>query len=138
MNNEEIFLSATLIFTLMGSSTVFAAGSEPNDSFATADPLIYYKLGKISSATDVDYYKLSGAFMSGSYTFKLSVPTLADFDLYLYEKVGSSYLLRKSSTYASSTHESITYNFDSSKEYYFLVKGYNGSTSEYYYILERQ
>jgi subtilisin family serine protease len=65
-------------------------------------------------------------FSGVSYSFSLSVPSGADYDLYLYNTTGTNFgepvILTKSTTPAAGANESITYTPSLSGEYYVVVK----------------
>ena len=99
---------------------------EPNNSLSQA-----YSISSgttyssyISSATDVDWYKISTT--SGN-KISVSLTNLPkDYDLYLYNSSGT---LVASSENGSTSSESISYTAKYTGAYYIVVKGYNGNYS---------
>lgn len=103
---------------------------ESNNTMSTANSLSAPPIavtGKISSSTDVDYFKIyvpAGKKMS----FVLKVPSTKDYDLYVYNSSGS--LVAKSELGTGQT-ETITVSNSGTTQalVYVLVKGYNGAYS---------
>ena len=78
--------SAICVPSSFASSTGTYAESESNNTFATADIVSRDNVvisGKISSSTDVDYYRISPS-TSGYCDITLSVPSGCNYNFYVY------------------------------------------------------
>lgn len=86
--------------------------------------------GRISSKSDVDYYKIKFK-KSGKANFYLGkIPSGCDYDLYLYNSSGSKL---KRSTRSGNKDELISkYSVKANRYYYLKVKSYKGSSSSRY------
>jgi hypothetical protein len=131
-----IFLCINLLMGILYNSFSYALDIEPkavaknetesNDTMSTAnsvnqDDTIY---GKISSSSDIDYFKVV-AGLSGYMNFWLGdIPSGKDYDLYVYNSSGT--LLGKS---IGTTSQELVSNISVTKNstYYFQVVGFNGS-----------
>lgn len=127
----SFFMALTLVMlsvmTASAASTYTSSESEPNNTIATAT-IIYDNdtvTGKISSTSDVDYYKIKFS-NNGTANFWLgNIPSGKDFDLYLCNSAGTTLA---SSTTATGNQEIITqYSVTAGVWYYIKVVGYNGS-----------
>ena len=111
------------------TTTVCTDSYESNDSFGAAyGPITSGSSynGKICSASDVDYFKITVA-RAGLISFTLSVPSDKDYDLYLYNSSQSE--LAYSSQGAGAT-DSIIYFASTTGTYYIKVFGYGGDYDE--------
>jgi Zn-dependent metalloprotease len=106
---------------------------EPNDTQATAyGPITSGTAyaGKISTSTDVDWFKFTSADAG---VISLSLSNLpGDYDLFLYNSAGTQ--LAKSEN-GSTTAESISYTATAAGTYYAKVIGYSGANSNTAYSL---
>jgi hypothetical protein len=121
-------------WTSAGSSS-----SCPTDSYEANETLAAGKAvgvnvnnaAYICPAGDVDWYKFTSS--STNNNLKITLTTLpADYDLELYDASGT---LLYSSTLASTSSETITYNGAPAATYYVKVYGYGGATSTSAYTL---
>lgn len=128
---------ATAVANAWTSVGVLAASTsdpyEPNDSrtaaYAISSGVTYN--GKITSTTDVDWFKFT---KSTSGTISISLTNLPkDYDLYLYNSAGT---LLASSEKGSTYSESISYSGSAGATYYVKVVGYNGANSTTAYSLK--
>ncbi|MEK7786924.1 MAG: Ig-like domain-containing protein, partial [Chloroflexota bacterium] len=97
---------------------------EPNDSFNTAyGPLTSGNsyAGKICSSSDVDYFKIT-AGNTGTISVTLSVPSVRDYDLHMYN---SSQLDIGGSENGAGVTETITFNASAAGSYYIHVYGFS-------------
>ena len=121
-----------LLLSISFSSTVFAATNEtePNDTMANANAISSGSTisGKISTYSDVDFYKLSIMY-SGTRIITLSnIPSGCNYDLYLYDTKGN---LISYSGASDNKDGSITKSMQVQEQYYICVKsssGYSGSS----------
>ncbi len=127
-------LSPTRTETVTPTPTATIADpDEPNDTRATAGTLTTGVLvnSRISSPTDIDYYKFTvgqvGNFIKADLT-----NLLADFDLYLEDPGGFSL---RPSTNTGTTSESVSWTAAAVGTYYLRVEGKNGAVSAYPYQL---
>jgi hypothetical protein len=81
----------------------------------------------------LDWARNVQLFSGVKYNFTLSVPSGADFDLFLYNTIGDAYgqpmILAKSTTAATGGFQSITYTPQTTGEYYIVVKRATESTA---------
>lgn len=109
---------------------VLGSSSQPtpnNDTPEGATELSLNKVmnGSISSATDVDYFKVT-LDKAQNIEIKLEISGSADLDLYVYSS--SQKLLAKSE---STRNQEVIAGKASAATYYILVKGYRGAKSSY-------
>lgn len=106
---------------------------ESNNTFATADTIGDYPMfGHINPQSDIDYYKKTFA-TSGKATILLtSVPSNADYDLYVYD---SNYNQIGSGRNGSGQSESVTVDVVTNKVYYFKVVSYSGFSATQNYAI---
>jgi len=112
--------------------TPVTAEQDPNNTASTSDPisLTSGRRGKISSTSDVDWYRFTPT-KTGMYRLDLlNIPYGKDYDLHLYDSaqayIASSVLLNG--------YESIVANLTTNNVYYIRVHGYNeaySTTDEY-------
>ncbi len=120
-----VLLSSTFSFAL--NRSVAKSEFEPNNTFAQAnqinqDDTVY---AYISSATDVDYFKVVFP-ISGTVNFWIGeFPGGKDYDLYVYK---NNYTLLGSST-TGTTQEKVTLTVSSHLTYYMKVVSHNGTYS---------
>lgn len=130
-SSQEVQAITTAYSTVgVGSSTPNPDTYEPNNTTAQAYAITSNTTysSYISSASDVDYYKITPS-RTGTVTISLTnLPY--DYDVYLYNSAGTQVA---KSTKSSTSNESISYNA-SAGTYYIKVIGYNGvySTSTAY------
>ena len=125
-NSVGITYGSEMSFT---TTTVCTDSYESNDSFSAAyGPITSGSSysGKICSASDVDYFKITVA-RAGPLSLTLSVPSDRDYDLYLYNSSQSE--LAYSSQGVGAT-DSIIYLASTTGTYYIKVFGYGGDYDE--------
>ncbi len=99
---------------------------EPNETQAAAATIVTNTTysAAISTATDVDYYRI---VTSGTSNFSITLTNLpGDYDVYLYNGSGTQI---GSSTAGSTTNELITLNNQPAGTYFIRVIGYSGASS---------
>ncbi len=126
----------SLLLSISFSSTVFAASNEtePNDTMANANAISSGSTvkGKISTSSDVDFYKMPIMY-SGTRVITLSdIPSGCDYDLYLYDAKGN---LISYSRASGNKDESITKSMEVQEQYYICVKNSSGYSSSSDYTL---
>jgi bacillolysin len=123
---------ASAQFTTTGGSPC-ATAFEPNETQATAAAITSGILNSaaISTATDVDYYKIVTTATSNN-VYNLGGPTGVDYDLYIYNSAGTQI---GSSTGATAT-EAVTLNNQVAGTYYIKVIGYSGANSATCYTIK--
>ncbi len=128
-----LLICFALLLSISFSSSVFAANlneTEPNNTFANANGISPGNSinGKISSTSDVDYYKLTIMY-SGNRSITLSnIPSGCDYELYLYDYNGN---IISSSTASGSIDENISTSLNPGA-YYIGIKSYSGYSSSDY------
>ncbi|MDF2986503.1 MAG: peptidase domain protein [Eubacterium sp.] len=128
-----ILICFALLLSISFSGSVFAATvneAEPNNTFANANGITPGNTmnGKISSTSDVDYYKLSIMY-SGNRSITLSnIPSGCNYNLYFYDYNGNTL---NSSTASGNTDENISINLIPGA-YYIGVKSSSGYSSSDY------
>lgn len=91
----------------------------------------YNVYGKISSRSDVDYFKITFK-KSGKANFYLGkIPSGRNYDLYLYNRNGSKL---RSSTNSRNKSELISYKVTKNRTYYIKVKSRSGYSSKEYLL----
>lgn len=112
-----------------GCSTSF----EPNETQAAAALIASGATSSaaISTATDVDYYKLVTT-SNGTIVYNLAGPSGVDFDLYVYNSAGTQI---GSGTTGTAT-ETVSLNSQTAGTYYIKVIGYNGAVSATCYTIK--
>jgi bacillolysin len=115
-----------------GGSTC-ATAFEPNETQATALAISsgVTNTAAISSATDVDYYKIVTTATSNN-AFNLVGPTGVDYDLYVYNSAGTQI---GSGTTATAT-EAVSLTSQVAGTYYIKVMGYSGANSATCYTIK--
>lgn len=118
-------------FTTATASTC-ATAFEPNETQAAAALISsgVTNSAAISSATDVDYYRLTTAAVS-NVVFNLVGPSGVDYDLYIYNSGGTQI---GSATSATAT-ETITLNGQAAGNFFIRVIGYSGANSATCYTI---
>lgn len=117
-------------FSVMGAQI---DESEPNNSFSAADTInsdddVY---GKISSSSDIDYFKVKFS-AAGKANFWLGqIPSGCDYDLYVYDE---NYNLLWSSKASGNSQELLSKKSVQNKLYYVVVKPYSGYSSSEYWL----
>lgn len=106
---------------------------ESNNTFALADTIGDYPMfGYINPQSDIDHYKKTFT-TSGKATILLtSVPSNADYDLYVYD---SNYNQIGSGRNGSGQSESVTVDVVANKVYYFKVVSYSGFSATQNYAI---
>lgn len=128
-----LLICFALLLSISFSSSVFAATlneTEPNNTFANANGISPGNSinGKISSTSDVDYYKLSIMY-SGNRSITLSnIPSDCNYNLYLYDYNGN---IISSSTSSGSLDKNISTSLNSGV-YYIGIKSSSGYSSSDY------
>jgi hypothetical protein len=118
-------------FTTSTVSTC-ATAFEPNETQAAAVAITsgVANSAAISSATDVDYYKITTSSV-GNITYNLAGPSGLDYDLYIYNSAGTQI---GSGTSGTAT-EAVSLTNQAAGTYFIKVIGYNGANSEICYTL---
>lgn len=119
--------SSLVTFTTSGTATC-TDNYEPNNSSGTAKtaPLNTNFTGLISSATDVDWFKITTT--ASAPKLRIDLTTLpADYDMALYSANGLKLLA--SSALNGTSSEIIRYNANKAGTYYLRVYGYNGASN---------
>jgi hypothetical protein len=119
-------------FTTSASSTC-ATAFEPNETQATAAAITsgVTNSAAISSATDVDYFKITTT-TAGSIVYNLVGPSGVDYDLYVYNSAGTQVGAGESAT----ATETISLSNQAAGTYYIRVEGYNGANSATCYTIK--
>ena len=119
-------------FTTTGGSPC-ATAFEPNETQATAATISsgVTNSAAISSATDIDYYKIVTTATSSN-VFNLVGPSGVDYDLYVYNSAGTQI---GSGTTATAT-ETVSLTGQAAGTYYIKVIGYNGANSTTCYTIK--
>ena len=112
-----------------GCSTAF----EPNESQSAAATITsgITNSAAISSATDIDYYKIVTTSTSNN-VYNLAGPSGVDYDLYIYNSGGT----QVGSGTSSTATETATLNNQAAGTYYIKVIGYNGANSVTCYTIK--
>ncbi len=139
MKKTAIVLTMVLILNLLPlyANAVDVNESESNNTFATADITYndYNNYGKISSSSDVDYWKITFT-ANGMANFYLDSGIGCDFDLYLYDS--SQTLRAHSTTRGQGSKEIIRARVYQGKTYYVKIARYSGiSTANYLFRSKR-
>jgi bacillolysin len=115
-----------------GGSTC-ATAFEPNETQATALAISsgVTNSAAISTATDVDYYKIVTTATSSN-VFNLVGPTGVDYDLYVYNSTGTQI---GSGTTGTAT-ETVSLTSQAAGTYYIKVMGYSGANSATCYTIK--
>jgi hypothetical protein len=116
-----------------GTQTGCSAAFEPNETQATA---IAITLGStnsaaISTATDVDYYKVTTTG-TNNMVYNLVGPTGVDYDLTIYNSAGTSI----GSGTGSTATETVSLTNQAAGTYYIKVVGYSGANSATCYTIK--
>jgi len=119
-------------FTTTGGSPC-ATAFEPNETQAAAAAITsgVTNSAAISTATDIDYYKITTT-ASSNIVYNLVGPAGVDYDLYIYNSAGTQI---GSGTSATAT-ETVTLNTQAAGTYYIKVIGYNGANSTTCYTIK--
>lgn len=122
----------TLLLTISFSSTAFAATAyeaESNDTIASANKISPgdTSYGKISSASDTDYFKLQVSASVSTDILLSNIPSGCDYDLYLYDSNGNSL---GSSGLSGNSDDKISQILNGT--YYIKVKSFKGFSGSYY------
>lgn len=106
---------------------------EPNDTFVTAKNVFPENsyISYISSASDVDYYKLT-AEKTGQIPIGLTIPTTVDYELDIYNASG---LPVWSSSNGTGAAEHVDLQITKNEVYYLKVTGFSGQFSSSPYTL---
>jgi Zn-dependent metalloprotease len=121
------FASVSLKATYTAGGGGSTTETESNNTTATANTISngVAMTGYVSSASDVDYFKLS--LPAGTITVDLTVPSTKDYDLKLYSSNGTTQI--GSGTNGSGVAEHITYTNATAQTVYIKVYGYSGAYS---------
>jgi len=116
-----------------GTTSGCATAFEPNETLAAALAITsgVTNSAAISSATDIDYYKITTTAVS-SITYNLVGPSGVDYDLYIYNSAGTQI---GSGTSGTAT-ETISLANQAAGTYYIKVIGYNGANSTTCYTIK--
>jgi hypothetical protein len=119
-------------FTTTGGSPC-ATAFEPNETQATAATISsgVTNSAAISSATDIDYYKIVTTATSNN-VYNLVGPSGVDYDLYIYNSAGTQI---GSGTSGTAT-ETVSLTGQAAGTYYIKVIGYNGANSATCYTIK--
>ncbi len=122
----------TLTCETNGGGSTCASSFEPNETQATAIAITSGTTNSaaISSATDIDYYKLVTGSTSNN-TFNLVGPAGVDYDLVIYNSGGTQI---GAGTGATAT-ETVALNSQAAGTYYIKVFGYSGANSATCYTI---
>lgn len=132
---------------LLSSGTFYEI--EPNNTSGSADRIYhdYDNYGKISSASDVDWYKIKFNGQRKVNFYLGDIPAGCDYDLYLYDSNGTTLLTNTSMDNINPTtingvtevrHYDLIENFQATgnKDYYLKVVSYSGYNNSSYYLLK--
>jgi hypothetical protein len=124
---------ATGTFTTSAPAPACVTAFEPNETLATALAIVSSASNSaaISSATDIDYYKITTT-ASSNIVYTLSVPTGVDYDLYVYNSAGT----QLGSSLTTTATETVTLNTQAAGTYYVKVIGYLGANSTTCYTIK--
>lgn len=124
--------AVTASFTTTAVASGCAAAFEPNETQATAATITsgVANSAAISSATDVDYFKIVTTATTSN-VFSLAGPSGVDYDLYIYNSAGTQI---GSGTSGTAT-ESVSLTGQAAGTYYIKVIGYNGANSATCYTI---
>jgi len=119
-------------FTTTAASTC-ATAFEPNETLATAAAITsgVTNSAAISSATDIDYYKITTTGTTSN-VYNLVGPSGVDFDLYIYNSAGTQI----GSSAGTTATETVSLASQAAGTYYIKVIGYNGATSATCYTIK--
>lgn len=122
---------ASAQFTTSTTSTC-ATAFEPNETQATAAAITsgVANSAAISTATDVDYFKITTTATS-NIVYNLAGPSGVDYDLYVYNSSGTQIGAGETAT----ATESVSLTSQAAGSYYIKVIGYNGATSATCYTI---
>jgi hypothetical protein len=113
---------------------------EPNDRYWEAyGPLVAYRsyLSYLCAGDLADWYYFSLA-SPADITVDLSVPAVADYDLYLYREGNWANAIAASNTSGYGTGERIVYSSAPPGTYYLLINPFRSSSDTHPYVLELQ
>ncbi|MBC7535728.1 MAG: fibronectin type III domain-containing protein [Ferruginibacter sp.] len=124
--------AAAAQFTTTAASTC-ATAFEPNETLAAALAITsgVTNSAAISSATDIDFYKITTTG-SSNIVYNLVGPSGVDYDLYIYNSAGTEI----GSGAGSTATETVSLNTQAAGTYYIKVIGYNGATSATCYTIK--
>jgi bacillolysin len=125
--------AATASFTTTAVASGCVAAFEANETQATAAAITSGATNSaaISSAADIDYYKITTTATSSN-AFNLAGPTGVDYDMYIYNSAGTQI---GSGTSATAT-ETVSLTSQAAGTYYIKVIGYNGANSATCYTIK--
>jgi bacillolysin len=120
-------------FTTTAVASGCSAAFEPNETLATAATITsgVTNSAAISSATDIDYFKIVTTGTSSN-VFNLVGPSGKDYDLYIYNSAGTQI---GSGTTGTAT-ETVSLTSQAAGTYYIKVIGYNGANSTTCYTIK--
>jgi hypothetical protein len=124
--------AAAAQFTTTAASTCSTA-FEPNETQATAAAITsgVTNSAAISSATDIDYYKITTT-ASSSIVYNLVGPSGVDYDLYVFNSAGTQI----GSGAGATATETVSLSSQAAGTYYIKVIGYNGANSATCYTIK--
>ena len=138
MRKTILVIIVTLL--LLGDFSMIANASagtiyetESNNTHSTADVTYndYDNYGKISSSSDIDWWKFTTAYEGCCNVWLGSIPSGCDYDLYLYSSNGTTLLA--SSTKRTGSQELIRFHLSANTQYKVKIQSYSGySTSKNY------
>jgi len=122
----------TASFTTTAVASGCSAAFEPNETLATAATITsgVANSAAISSATDIDYFKLVTTATSNN-LFSLAGPGGKDYDLYIYNSAGTQI----GSSTSATANESVSLTSQAAGTYYIKVIGYSGANSTTCYTI---
>lgn len=129
-----ILVKGTLAKYTLTLGTIEQDTYEPNDTSNTAYPINYNMtyMSKISTATDVDFYKFT-ARQSSNIQISLQVPKDKNYDLLIYD---ASLKLVASSTKGTGVSEEVILQVTAGKTYYVKIVSPTGEYGDAYYSLK--
>ncbi len=129
----SIVLSLSLVTASAVSGTLYE--SESNNTYSTADQTCddYNNYGKISSTSDIDWWKITFNYDGKANFYLGNIPTNCNYNLRLYSSNGTTLLA--SSTNGGNASELITYAVNANTTYYMRIYSSSGSSTAAQYLL---
>ncbi|MCM3432548.1 hypothetical protein [Brevibacillus invocatus] len=131
---EKLLPSLNTSTPLLNKSSLVAKSStwdpfEPNDDYTTSYPITSGNLyvSKLSSSSDVDYYRFDSGSMVGSLTVTMNIPSDKDYDLIVIE--GTSNIVGYGMKSQLGLTETVDFQVQPNTTYYIMVMSMDGQFS---------